>query len=90
MNLKLKTTSPCHSRDQRKCPCGKNGNPALLNTRMTKSLMTFLTLAFFAIGFFAFTSNASADYYTQGILESKNMLSGATVTAINGFQIVQS
>jgi len=51
-------------------------------------IQTFLTLAIFAIGFFAFSSQAQADYYAQGILESKNMLSGATVTAINGFQIV--
>ncbi|MEF3691689.1 MAG: LamG domain-containing protein [Candidatus Moraniibacteriota bacterium] len=47
----------------------------------------FLIL-FLTMGFFALVSDARADYYAQGILQSKNILSNATVTAINSFEVV--
>jgi hypothetical protein len=46
----------------------------------------FLIL-FLTVGFFALVSDARADYYAEGILQSKNILSNATVTAINSFQV---
>ena len=39
------------------------------------------------VGFFVLVSDARADYYAEGILASKNILSNATVTAINSFQV---
>ena len=62
-------------------------NPSFLKLSFRKALV----MAFFAVLiFFSFASAARADYYAQGILESKNMLSGATVTAINSFQTTAS
>ncbi|KKP67658.1 MAG: PKD domain containing protein [Candidatus Moranbacteria bacterium GW2011_GWE1_35_17] len=51
-----------------------------MKTKFTIFLLFCLTL-------FSWATFASADYSAQGIVESKNMLSGATVTAINGFQV---
>lgn len=56
-----------------------NWNPKKLNILFFAIFITF--------GFLALASQARADYEPQGIVESKNMLSGATVTAINGFQV---
>lgn len=47
-------------------------------------IFVFITLGFFSV------SSARADYYAQGILTSKNILSGATVTAINSFDVTTS
>lgn len=50
-----------------------------------------LTILFVPLLFlFGFVGQARADYYAQGMVESKNLLSGATVTAINSFQVVAS
>jgi hypothetical protein len=41
---------------------------------------------FIALAFFFSATPAKADYYAQGVLASKNILSGAEVTAISSFQ----
>ena len=51
-----------------------------------KSLILSLTI----LGCFTLASSASADYYAEGTMKSENMLSGATVTAITGFDAAVS
>jgi hypothetical protein len=68
--------------------------PHLQDTKIKQVMIFYKYLAialFIAAGIFISVSSArAADYYYRGILKSKNVLSGADVTAITDFRVTAS
>jgi len=63
----------------------------MFNKNKCQIKITIISVALVAVTGFLFSANsARADYYKQGILKSTNVLSGATVTAINSFSVTSS